>query len=251
MDESPTTNYSDVLDSLKIQLDDLSKSKDIPKWYKNIFDTFRHCSTNIVDYTKKLETDIATLKQANYKLKDTVKVQQTVTNVLCSEKNRLNEAVSKLQIDLDDLEQYSRRNCLLIHGLEEEDNENTTKKVLKVFKNKLGLSTDLSESDITRSHRLGKKSSNKTRPIIAKFISYQPRSEVYRNKKKLKGTKLTITENLTKRRVSLLNSCKSTFGKHNVWTNDGRIFCKIDDEISLITNEDDIAKIDIPADGNH
>ena len=47
------------------------------------------------------------------------------------------------------------------------------------------------------------------------------------------------------------STCKSTFGKHNVWTNDGRIFCKIDDEISLITNEDDIAKIDIPADGNH
>ena len=177
VDDAQTFNYSDVLDSLKVQLDDLSKSKDIPKWYKNIFENFRQFSTSILDYTKKLETDIATLKQANYKLKDTVKVQQTVTNVLCSEKNRLNEAVSKLQEDVDDLEQYSRRNCLLVHGLKEEDGENTTNKVLKVFKDKLGLSTKSSE--ITRSHRLGKKKSDKTRPIIAKFISYKPRSEVY------------------------------------------------------------------------
>ena len=37
----------------------------------------------------------------------------------------LTDKVSNLFVQVDEQEQYSRRNCLLIHGVEENQNENT------------------------------------------------------------------------------------------------------------------------------
>ena len=39
------------------------------------------------------------------------------------------------------------------------------------------------------------------RPVIVKFTSYEPRRAVFTSKRKLKGTHIVITENLTSRRV--------------------------------------------------
>ena len=66
----------------------------------------------------------------------------------------------------------------------------------------------ISIQDIERAHRLGKQLSEnsfserdkKSRSIIIKFASYRKRREVFRHKKKLKGSGLVIAENLTKKR---------------------------------------------------
>ena len=52
-------------------------------------------------------------------------------------------------------EQYSRRNCILIHGLQEEKNESTDDKVLKLFREELN--EDALLVDLDRTHRIGKK----------------------------------------------------------------------------------------------
>ena len=44
-------------------------------------------------------------------------------------------------------------------------------------------------------------------------------------KRRLKGTKVVITENLTKRRIDLLNRAKGLRNVNAVWTSDGRIIC--------------------------
>ena len=43
-----------------------------------------------------------------------------------------------------------------------------------------------------------KKTRGKTRPIIVKIVRYNDRNRVFRNKMKLKGQKVSITESLTK-----------------------------------------------------
>lgn len=58
---------------------------------------------------------------------------------------------------------------------------------------------DLSENrmganTIERIHRLGKKSANKARPIIIKFYDYNDKLEVFRNFQKLKGTKISVSD---------------------------------------------------------
>ena len=49
-----------------------------------------------------------------------------------------------------------------------------------------------------------------------------------------------ITENLTKKRYILLKKSIEKFGKGNVWTYDGRVTTKINNEYVVINNEDDL-----------
>ena len=73
------------------------------------------------------------------------------------------------------------------------------------MKEKLGL--ELDETDLDRSHRLGRSSaSRKPRPIIAKFVSHNIKSGVFRRKRKLKGQKLAITGSLTKKIMEMYTS---------------------------------------------
>ena len=60
-------------------------------------------------------------------------------------------------------------------------------------------------------------------------------------KKNLRGTGVVVTESLTKKRFSLLNTCFETFDKKNVWTLDGRIYCKqASGDITVFTKKADL-----------
>ena len=53
-------------------------------------------------------------------------------------------------------EQYSRRNCILIHGLKEEMDESIDDRVLKLFRDELN--EDVLSADLDKTHRIRKKS---------------------------------------------------------------------------------------------
>ena len=63
--------------------------------------------------------------------------------------------VKDLETKMERQEQYSRRNCILIHGLKEENNESTDDRVLKLFREVLN--EDVLLADLDRAHRIGKK----------------------------------------------------------------------------------------------
>ena len=109
----------------------------------------------------------------------------------------LTERSKVLEESNDQQEQYSRRNCLLIHGVEENSNEDTDKLVLNIISNDLEI--DLTEIAIDRTHRIGdpKKKKKKVWPIIVKFARYYYRKQVFSKKKHLKGKSISITESLT------------------------------------------------------
>ena len=73
----------------------------------------------------------------------------------------------------------------------------------------------------------------KTRAIIIEFLRYNDRNRVFRKKKKLKGQKISITENLTKIRMDKLRETKETYGFTNVWKNDGKIIFKSNSNAKL------------------
>ena len=135
--------------------------------------------------------------------------------------------------EIDDLEQYSRRNCLLLHGVVETNAECTDDIIIKTCAEELGI--DVKQEDLDRSHRLGKVKRNDNRPrsIIVKFARYAVRNKVFSNKKKLKGKKLLITESLTVYRMKLLDEARQKYGVRNVWTYDGRVMYKENNKISV------------------
>ena len=97
----------------------------------------------------------------------------------------LNVRLDKVDRALDRQEQYSRRNCLLIHGIDEENQENTDEVVINILKEEMD--EKIKHQDIDKSHRLGngKPDKNKPWPIIIKFSRYNVRAKIFKNKRKI------------------------------------------------------------------
>lgn len=122
----------------------------------------------------------------------------------------------------DQLESYSRKNCLIVHGIVEHKDENVVSVLLNFLKEQLLL--ELDRSTIDNCHRLNTVSGSKNpRPIIIKFTTYLVRSKVWFGKKCLKGTNFFISESLTRIRLSLYKRAREMFGSKYTWTIDGRI----------------------------
>ena len=133
----------------------------------------------------------------------------------------LTEKVDKMSSLVDRQEQYSRRYCILIHDVKENQNEGTDEVVVNKLKSEMDL--EISPGDIDRTYRIGVPSIGKNRPIIVKFVRHMDRRRVFTNKKRLKGKSISITENLTKVRMSALKEARNKFGYCSVWTADGKI----------------------------
>ena len=136
----------------------------------------------------------------------------------------LNTSVKNLENQLDRQEHYSRRNCLLIHGITETQDENTDDISLRTINEHLEL--ELTEKELDRTHRIGNpKSGNKRpRPIIVKFARYNTRRKVFVNKKKLKKYWNFNYRKSDQMQMEFLKKAKNEFGFNNVWTVDGRIY---------------------------
>ena len=89
-------------------------------------------------------------------------------------------------MDGENQEQYSRRNCLLVHGVPEEQGESTDSIVLNAINEHL--EEELTEVDSERTHRVRKPKQNKKtpRPIIIKFVPCNCRRRIFLNEKNLK-----------------------------------------------------------------
>ena len=81
----------------------------------------------------------------------------------------INKKVKNLEKEIDQHEQYSRQNCLLVHGIVETDDEVTDDLVIETISTKMNI--EISHADLDRMHRIGKKKAgqNKPRPIIVKL----------------------------------------------------------------------------------
>ena len=78
-----------------------------------------------------------------------------ITASLQSELKSASMKVEDLEKKIKRKEQYSRRNCILIHRLKEEKNESTDDRVLKLFREEMN--EDALLVDLDRTHRIGKK----------------------------------------------------------------------------------------------
>ena len=100
----------------------------------------------------------------------------------------LSTKVEKLEKLQDQQEQYSRRNCLHVHGIAQEKEEITDEVIINTLNEKLNLG--ITSRVLERTHRIteSKKTRRKTCPIV-KFFRCHDRNRAFRNKEKLKGQK--------------------------------------------------------------
>ena len=144
-----------------------------------------------------------------------MKEKEEDIKLLEKENNYLNKRLGEMDAVAGRKEQYSRRNCLLVHGI-----------VYIINTLQQSMDETIKPEDIDRSHKLGKPKSSrnaKPRPIIVKFVRYNTRNRIYRNKKKLKGTEISVKESLTAKRINMLEKAREEYIFNNVWSEDGKI----------------------------
>ena len=134
----------------------------------------------------------------------------------------MNKKVENLETEIDKHEQYSRRNCLLVHGIVETDDEVTDDLVIETVSTKINI--EISPADLDRTHRIGKKKpgQNEPRPIIVKLSRYNVRKKVFPTTTKSERIRVSITESLTPKRMEILKKARIENGFTNVWTSDGK-----------------------------
>ena len=92
----------------------------------------------------------------------------------------------ELQSEIEELEQYGRRNSLRFHNVKLGDSVDTDDVIVDLCKSKL--SVEITKDDICRSHPVGRKNRNKTRQIICRFRNWKIKNSIYSQKNPLKMT---------------------------------------------------------------
>ena len=146
----------------------------------------------------------------------------------------LEQKLGKSNDDIDEVEQYVRRSCLVINNLPSEQNKTDEQVFIKMceekFRNKFEVTTDM----ISKIHRVPRPTHSQvdhSRPnaMVVKFNKDRHRDMIFKNKRLMKGSGITVTELLTSKRSALLKQCidKIPGGPNRaVWTDNGRIFAK-------------------------
>ncbi|KAK8763386.1 hypothetical protein V5799_034005 [Amblyomma americanum] len=167
----------------------------------------------ILDGQNEIKADISEMK---HKLSNMETVVSHVTELAKrleeSEKelSSLRASMDNMMRKIDDLQNRSRRNNVVIHGIREVPDETyeqlRTSVVSGVFHEKLGVSVASTE----RIHRIGRPSTERPRPVIVRFGNYNEKVEVLKNTKKLKDTNFSVHEhfssNVRNRRKNLWKS---------------------------------------------
>ena len=179
---------------------------------------------------------------------DEAKDKQILENAsLKAEVLKSSNEVKFLMKSLNDLEQYTRRDCLEIRGIPlpstPMDLDQTDEVVLKIGE-KIGV--PMQKSDISISHRIPsrKQFTDEGNPIppaiIVKFVKRETRENLYRARKNLKSVstvdlgysvanKIYVNESLTEKNKELFKlclKCKRDLSYKFLWTNAGSIFLR-------------------------
>nr|CAI5870096.1 unnamed protein product [Callosobruchus analis] len=130
--------------------------------------------------------------------------------------------IYKLNVKMDSLEQFCKRCTLRFFGVLECQNENYIRLILNIIRQDMNL-TSVSEKDIEAGYWVGSSNKNEPRAAVVKCCSMQVKTQVYSNKNKLKGKRITVREDLTLARMKMVKEKIAVYGKQNVWTQDGKI----------------------------
>lgn len=157
--------------------------------------------------------------------------------------NKIKNDVKELQAKLDTIVNNTEKltinhnsNMLLFHGIKE-DNSNIYEVVQHLMLSKLNINSE--KRDFNHCYRLGQKmDGKKPRPIVVDFTTRWMRDTVFYSKKKLKGTKLLITEMLTLKNLNVYKIIRE-IKESTCWTKNGRVICLHNGKKMVIDTEED------------
>jgi len=238
-------NISDKLDKMSKSLVDNSTSLlQLTEEIKELRRSQQFLSEHYEDMKKRLHSK-----------DEEVKILQTENLDLKLHVPKLEAVTSQALVEVNDLEQYGRRECLVFQGLAWNKNENTDDLILRVSKM---VGVDLKAEEINVSHTLSPASDKNPQPaIIARFCSRKTRDAVFSQRHRLRSHnkahpkgRIFISESLTKINRRRSNHCLQFKKKKNIkfiWTNHGVIYLRDSEGAKAMATktEDDLVKYGI------
>lgn len=238
--ETSLTEGKLTLEDLMAAIKDIGKkmeetNKDVNRAYEALNEKVDENTKTIQEQTRNLESHI-----------------QNIDKIL-AENKYLKEKISSLESRLEEAEQYSRKNCIEIHGLPIKNND-VIGAVIKVGK---ALGVDLNENMIDACHTLGNRSNAPgPPPIIAKLVRRIDAEKllIQRRKKKDFSTRhlglpddspIYVNESLSPARRRLLAKAREMRRQNNykwLWVRGGKVLLKKEDNSPTIVLrcEDDL-----------
>jgi predicted nuclease with TOPRIM domain len=179
---------------------------------------------------KKLDTLEGQILEVESKAATTEKEIKVVKGKTTRLQNNLNDhdiRMKRLETEMNDLEQYTRRWNLRVYRVPESNSETAddcVKKVCSVFSDLVGVRTV--PQDVEVAHRTGKMG-DKARPVLVRFFDRKKRDEILRNRRKLKGKGVVVDEDLTVQNYKLLRKAQEHSLSLAVWSANGKILAKL------------------------
>lgn len=199
----------------------------------------------VTSLTTELDQVKGELHEINYKQDHQVNFNNRTEQLV----NGLTNKLDARSLVIEDLQQYTRRNCVVVTGVPEVGGENTDDIIVQLSNDKMKV--PLTETDLDRTHRIGNRTGDKPRPIVVKFSRYNTRYKFIKSRKNLKGTKIGVQELLTPYTQHLLKRAKELVAssRHikSVWTWDGKVSVQIEQNgqkrTLRVKHEQDLYKI--------
>ena len=196
--------------------------------------------------------ELMSLKKENKELKDKVSPLAKSPSDVRAHVDILYEDLGTAITQVDDVEHYTRKHNLEIHGIAETADEDIAENVVKLGK---VVNVHISPSDIDICHRMGPRNSSGPKPIIVRFKSHKKKTELYKARKHLKSVSLNqyfhatnvvyINGNLRRKLLAKVRKFKKDNHWHSAWTLEGKIFIKKsqEEQPKIIHAEGDLTKI--------
>lgn len=176
------SSFEEILDvRLKAQMKELNEV--VAKYHKSTKDELKSIQTSQEFINEKFDELLISfnqLKEENSQLK----MENSQLKINAAE---MAQRMSSLEDDQENLNLYSRRDCLEFHGIPEASDENTDDLIKQIGEL---MAVEISPSDISISHRLPSKR-GRIPPIIVKFARRCTRDKLYKSKSHLRNRNLS------------------------------------------------------------
>lgn len=169
------------------------------------------------------------LKQVVSKMNDKIKVLEARVEVcekelaLAAERSEqiCPKEIEQIKVELNRQAQYSRKDNLRIFGKAESKDEDCKQVVCDLIKN--SLKVKIVPSDISAAHRLPKSGKQKHPPIIIRLKDRSQRQEILKVRKLLKGSGISVSEDMTRENVQLVKDAEVSGYFTSVWFANGKV----------------------------
>ncbi len=219
----------------------IAKVENIEQEFLKYREDHQDQSNNVITIVENSE-ELEAIK--NSQAKKSAELSKNITNI----SNQLGE----FKVEIDSTKQKLKENNVRLVGLPDsqpQEGDEMKSTIIQFSEDHLGL--DISNDDIEKVTRLGKKEENKSRDVLVTFRSKQIRNKFYRQRRKLydastmqSSSGVYINEDLTPYRQRLYFDARNLRRRaaiHSTWTSEGTIMVKLEESSlpkSILTHRD-------------